>query len=53
MADPNYIVAKTFLYLLPNAQGVKLCKQYLAGVEDKKKTSLQRIKDYEKYLDKK
>lgn len=53
MADPNYIAAKTFLNLLPDAQAVKLCKQKLAGVEDKKKSSRQRVKDYLKYLDKK
>lgn len=53
MADPNYTAAKTFLNLLPDAQGVKLCKQYIAGVEDKKKPSKQRVKDYLKYLDKK
>jgi len=53
MIDTNYIVAKTFLNLLPDAQKVKLCKQTLAGVEDKKKTSKQRVKDFLKYLEKK
>lgn len=53
MADPNYLAAKHFLSLLPDAQKVELCKQILAGVENRKKTSKQRVKDYSKYLDKK
>jgi len=53
MADPNYIAAKTFLNLLPDALAVKLCRQKLAGVEDKKKTKKQRVRDYSKWLDKK
>ncbi|MDR4892237.1 MULTISPECIES: hypothetical protein [unclassified Chryseobacterium] len=50
MADPNYIAAKTFLNLLPDAVKVKLCNQVLAGVEDNKKTKKQRVKDYTKWL---
>lgn len=50
MADPNYIAAKTFLNLLPDAVKIKLCNQTLAGVEDKKKTKKQRVKDYTKWL---
>lgn len=53
MADPNYIAAKTFLNLLPDAVKVKLCNQTLAGVEDKKKNRRQMAKDFEKWLDKK
>jgi len=53
MADPNYLAAKTFINLLPDAQKVKLCNQTLAGVEDKKKTKKQRVKDYTNWLDKK
>ena len=53
MPDPNYIAAKTFLNLLPDATKVKLCNQTLAGVEDKKKTKKQRVKDYTNWLDKK
>jgi len=53
MADPNYVAAKHFLNLLSDAEKIKLCNQTLAGVDDKKKISKQRIKDYIKYLDKK
>lgn len=53
MTDPNYIAAKTFLNLLPDAVKVKLCNQMLAGVEKKKKTKSQRVKEYSKWLDKK
>lgn len=53
MSDPNYIAAKTFINLLPDAIKVKLCNQTLAGVENKKKTKAQRVKDYMKFLDKK
>lgn len=53
MADPNYTAAKTFLNLLPDAVKVRLCNQTLAGVEDKKKTKKQRVKDYTSWLDKK
>ena len=48
MTDPNYIAAKTFLNLLPEAQKIKLCNQILASVEDSKKKSKQRVKDYQK-----
>lgn len=50
MTDPNYIAAKTFLNLLPDALAVKLCKQKLAGVEDKKKSKAQRVKEIRKWL---
>ena len=50
MADPNYIAAKTFLNLLPDAVKVKLCNQMLAGVEDKKKAKKQRVKEYTAWL---
>lgn len=53
MTNPDYEAAKIFLNRLPDAQKVKLCKQTLAGVEDKKKTSKQRVNFYLKYLDKK
>ena len=53
MIDHNYIAAKTFLNLLSDAQKIKLCQQTLAGVEDKKIDSKQRIKDFIKYFDKK
>ena len=53
MADPNYIAAKTFLNLLPDAIKIKLCNQTLAGVEDKKKTSKQRVKEILKRLENK
>ena len=52
-ADPNYIAAKALLNLLPDALVVKLCKQKLAGVDNKKKSKSQRVKDYMKWLDKK
>ena len=51
--DPNYIAAKALLNLLPDALAVKLCKQKIAGVEKKKKTRMQRVRDYKKWLEKK
>ena len=53
MANPDYEAAKIFLNRLPDAQAVKLCKQKLAGVEDKKKTSKQRVNYYTKWLENK
>lgn len=53
MANPNYIAAKTFLSLLPDAEKVKLCNSIIAGVESKKKSKKQRVNDYMKWLEKK
>ncbi len=53
MSTPNYLAAQTFINLLPDAEKVKLCKQVLAGVDNKKKTSKQRVKDILKILEKK
>ncbi len=53
MTDSNYIAAKTFLNLLPDEQKIKLCRQVLEGVENKKKVKKDRVKYYLKYLDKK
>ncbi|WP_313029489.1 hypothetical protein [Soonwooa sp.] len=51
--DPNYTAAKHFLNLLPDALAVKLCKQKLAGVENKKKSKQQRVRDFKEYLKRK
>lgn len=53
MTNPDYEAAKIFLNRLPDALAVKLCKQKLAGVENKKKTRMQRVNYYLKYLKKK
>lgn len=53
MSNSTYITAKTLMDLLPDAQKVKLCNQIIAGVENKKKSRSQRVKDNMKWLDKK
>ncbi len=51
--NPNYLATKALLNTLPDALAVKLCKQKITGVENKKKSRGQRVKEYQKWLDKK
>jgi len=48
--DPNFLAVKALLNTLPDALAEKICKQKLAGIETKKKSRAQRVKENVKYL---
>lgn len=49
----DYIIAKEFLARLPDQMKVKLCKTTLAGVEEKKLSKKEKIRQNLIYLSKK
>ena len=50
MTNPDYILAKEFLARLPDDLKVKLCKKTLAGVDNKKQSRKEKIRQHLEYL---
>ncbi|WP_185146681.1 hypothetical protein [Chryseobacterium sp.] len=48
--NPDYIIAKEFLARLPDHLKVKLCKTTLAGVEEKKLSKKEKIRQAIAYI---